>query len=117
MLVVDGGASMRCALLGDNIAEMAYKNGWSVCLCGPGPTLIDPCCHAVQNKACAPHLSTNSSQLCSWSHVCMQGIIINGCIRDSVDIATMPLGVKVSAIWQTLKRLDRLTKALPLAPK
>ncbi len=32
VLVVDGGASMRCALLGDNIAEMAYKNGWSVCL-------------------------------------------------------------------------------------
>ena len=30
MLVVDGGASLRCALLGDNIAEMAYKNGWSV---------------------------------------------------------------------------------------
>lgn len=29
VLVVDGGASMRCALLGDNIAEMAYKNGWS----------------------------------------------------------------------------------------
>lgn len=30
MLVVDGGGSLRCALLGDNIAEMAYKNGWSV---------------------------------------------------------------------------------------
>jgi hypothetical protein len=30
VLVVDGGASMRCALLGDNIAEMAHKNGWSV---------------------------------------------------------------------------------------
>ena len=30
VLVVDGGASMRCALLGDNIAEMAYKNGWNV---------------------------------------------------------------------------------------
>ena len=30
VLVVDGGASMRCALLGDNIAEMAYKNDWSV---------------------------------------------------------------------------------------
>lgn len=29
VLVVDGGASKRCALLGDNIAEMAYKNGWS----------------------------------------------------------------------------------------
>ena len=30
MLVVDGGGSHRCALLGDNIAEMGYKNGWSV---------------------------------------------------------------------------------------
>ncbi|KAK9818251.1 hypothetical protein WJX72_009589 [[Myrmecia] bisecta] len=29
VLVVDGGASMRCALLGDNIADMAVKNGWS----------------------------------------------------------------------------------------
>lgn len=32
VLVVDGGGSKRCALLGDNIAEMAYKNGWSVSL-------------------------------------------------------------------------------------
>lgn len=30
VLVVDGGGSLRCALLGDNIAEMAYKNGWDV---------------------------------------------------------------------------------------
>eukprot|EP00798_Chlamydomonas_sp_ICE-L_P006430 gene6430-3059_t len=29
VLVVDGGASMRCALLGDQIAEMATENGWS----------------------------------------------------------------------------------------
>eukprot|EP01024_Parvocaulis_polyphysoides_P031612 TRINITY_DN284_c1_g3_i1.p1 TRINITY_DN284_c1_g3~~TRINITY_DN284_c1_g3_i1.p1 ORF type:complete len:226 (-),score=35.17 TRINITY_DN284_c1_g3_i1:642-1271(-) len=29
VLVVDGGASMRCALLGDKLAEMAVKNGWS----------------------------------------------------------------------------------------
>ncbi|GAB4822526.1 hypothetical protein N2152v2_009572 [Parachlorella kessleri] len=29
VLVVDGGASKRCALLGDNIAAMAVKNGWS----------------------------------------------------------------------------------------
>jgi RraA family protein len=33
VLVVDGGGSMRCALLGDNIAEMAYKNGWDVSDC------------------------------------------------------------------------------------
>ena len=30
ILIVDGGGSKRCALLGDNIAEMGYKNGWSV---------------------------------------------------------------------------------------
>ncbi|WP_290653729.1 ribonuclease E activity regulator RraA [Aquisalimonas sp.] len=29
VLVVDGGGSMRCALLGDKLAEMARDNGWS----------------------------------------------------------------------------------------
>ena len=28
VLVVDGGGSMRCALLGDNLAAMAVENGW-----------------------------------------------------------------------------------------
>lgn len=50
VLVVDGGASSRRALLGDILAGKAAANGWS-------------------------------------------GIIINGCIRDSVDIADIDLGV------------------------
>lgn len=29
VLVVDGGGSMRCALLGDQLAELGVKNGWS----------------------------------------------------------------------------------------
>ena len=29
VLVVDGGASTRCALLGGNLAELASNNGWS----------------------------------------------------------------------------------------
>ena len=29
VLVVDGSASMRCALLGDQLAELAVKNNWS----------------------------------------------------------------------------------------
>lgn len=29
VLVVDGGGSTRCALLGDNIAAMAHRNGWA----------------------------------------------------------------------------------------
>lgn len=28
VLVVDGGGSMRCALVGDNIAQLAIDNGW-----------------------------------------------------------------------------------------
>ncbi len=28
VLVVDGGASIRCALVGDNLAEMGMNNGW-----------------------------------------------------------------------------------------
>jgi hypothetical protein len=32
VLVVDAGASMRCAVLGDNLAAMGAKNGWSVLL-------------------------------------------------------------------------------------
>lgn len=51
VLVVDGGGSLRCALLGDMLAEMGYKNGWS-------------------------------------------GVIVYGCIRDSIDINNMPIGVR-----------------------
>lgn len=29
VLVVDGGGSMRCALLGDNLAQKAADNGWA----------------------------------------------------------------------------------------
>ena len=54
VLVVDGGGSLRCALLGDNLAKLAIDNGWS-------------------------------------------GVIVNGCIRDSGDIAGMDIGVKALA--------------------
>lgn len=51
VLVIDGGGSMRRAMLGDMLAEKAVKNGWN-------------------------------------------GVVINGCIRDSAEIATMDIGVK-----------------------
>jgi len=50
VLVVDAGASKRCAMLGDMLAQMAVDNGWA-------------------------------------------GVLMNGYIRDSADIAKMPLGV------------------------
>ncbi len=51
VLVVDGDASLRCALVGDMLAELGKNNGW-------------------------------------------QGIIVYGCIRDSVVIADIDIGVK-----------------------
>lgn len=51
VLVVDGAASLRCALLGDMLAELGVKNGWV-------------------------------------------GVIVNSCIRDSVMIGKMAIGVK-----------------------
>ena len=54
VLVVDGGGSMHCALLGDMLAGLAYRNGWA-------------------------------------------GIVVNGCIRDSAEIADIDIGVKALA--------------------
>jgi regulator of ribonuclease activity A len=51
VLVIDGGGSMRCALVGGNLAKMGVDNGW-------------------------------------------QGLIVNGCIRDSDEIGGLPIGVK-----------------------
>lgn len=51
VLVVDGGASFGCALLGDNIAELAASNGWA-------------------------------------------GLVVNGCVRDVVALAELPIGIK-----------------------
>jgi len=52
--VVDGAGSLRCALLGDQLAELAQRNGW-------------------------------------------EGIVINGCLRDSAVIATIDIGVRALA--------------------
>jgi len=54
VLVVDGGGSLRCALLGDRLAALAIQNGWA-------------------------------------------GLIINGCIRDSEQIAAMDIAVMALA--------------------
>lgn len=51
VLVIDGGGSMRCALLGDQLGELAVKNKWA-------------------------------------------GFVIYGCVRDSVALSKLPLGIK-----------------------
>jgi regulator of ribonuclease activity A len=51
VLVVDGGGSLKCALVGGRLAGLAQSNGWS-------------------------------------------GVIVNGCIRDAVEIRRLRVGVR-----------------------
>jgi regulator of ribonuclease activity A len=54
VLVVDGGGSLRCALLGGNLAQLAQRNGWV-------------------------------------------GVIVDGCVRDTVEIDACDVGVRALA--------------------
>jgi regulator of ribonuclease activity A len=54
ILVVDGGGSTRCALVGGRLAQLALTNGWA-------------------------------------------GIVVNGCVRDSAEIARLAVGVRALA--------------------
>jgi regulator of ribonuclease activity A len=51
VLVVDGGGSLKCALVGGRLAGLAQSNGWS-------------------------------------------GVIVNGCIRDAVEIGQLRVGIR-----------------------
>ncbi|MCX7241215.1 MAG: ribonuclease E activity regulator RraA [Burkholderiales bacterium] len=63
VLVVDGGASLRRALLGGNLGAAAARNGWA-------------------------------------------GVVIDGCVRDSAELATQSVGIRALAAmpWPTEKR-------------
>ena len=61
VLVVDGGASMRCALMGDMIAESAVKNHWNGVIiygCVRDVDAIAELDLGVQALACIPQKST-----------------------------------------------------------
>lgn len=103
---------MRCALLGDNIAEMAHKNGWSVSHLFISSTCSLSDSHLGESKRPAAVPGTlaagcrglvalgnstgnfDAAEGRSDNPCLVQGIVINGCIRDSEDISKMPLGVK-----------------------
>jgi regulator of ribonuclease activity A len=73
VLVVDGAGSMRCALLGDQLAALAAENGWA-------------------------------------------GVVVNGCIRDSADIAGIDIGVRALATMPLKSRkLGRGERDVPVA--
>ncbi|MQQ99602.1 ribonuclease E activity regulator RraA [Glaciimonas soli] len=54
VLVVDGGGSLRCALVGGKLGKLAEENGWA-------------------------------------------GIVVNGCVRDSVELDACNVGIRALA--------------------
>ena len=66
---------------------MAHKNGWSVSC---ATAMLD--CLDVQSLTRT--IMRPGRSVLDKTIAILQGIIINGCIRDSADIAKMPLGVK-----------------------
>jgi regulator of ribonuclease activity A len=54
VLVVDNGGSLRCAVVGDQLAALAHQNGWA-------------------------------------------GIVVHGCVRDSIALAATAVGIKALA--------------------
>ncbi len=63
VLVVDGHASLSCAMLGDVLGALAHDNGWS-------------------------------------------GVVVNGCVRDAAELATIDVGVLALATYP-LKSANR----------
>lgn len=60
VLVVDGGASMRCALVGGNLAVLAEKNGWAGIIvdgCVRDSREINACAIGVRALALHPQRS------------------------------------------------------------
>lgn len=56
VLVVDGGGSLRCALVGGNLAQLAEKNGWSgIVVYGAVRDTRELAAAKVGIKALAPH--------------------------------------------------------------
>jgi regulator of ribonuclease activity A len=63
VLVVDGGGSNACALIGDQVAQIACDNGWA-------------------------------------------GIVVNGYIRDSADVAKIGVGLKALGVLPKRSRKE-----------
>jgi regulator of ribonuclease activity A len=60
VLVVDGGGSLRCALLGGNLAQLADRNGWAGVIvngCVRDADEIDACAIGVRALAAHPRKS------------------------------------------------------------
>ena len=73
VLVVDGGGSMRCALLGDNLAQLAIDNGWAgIVLNGCIRDAASIGDMPIGVKALATHPRKSAKQNYGWTNVTVE---------------------------------------------
>lgn len=80
VLVVDGGGSMRCALLGDMIAESAVKHGWAGVIvygCVRDVDAMEQLDLGVQALASIPQKSTRKGIGETGVRICFGGVVID----------------------------------------
>lgn len=77
VLVVDGGGSMRCALVGDNLAQLAIDNGWSGMLvfgCIRDAAVIDEMDIGIRALGTNPRKSVKRDAGVQEIPVCIDGV-------------------------------------------
>eukprot|EP00542_Grammatophora_oceanica_P002915 CAMPEP_0194065720 /NCGR_PEP_ID=MMETSP0009_2-20130614/85628_1 /TAXON_ID=210454 /ORGANISM="Grammatophora oceanica, Strain CCMP 410" /LENGTH=237 /DNA_ID=CAMNT_0038718599 /DNA_START=143 /DNA_END=856 /DNA_ORIENTATION=- len=128
VLVVDGGGSKRVAIMGDMLAKMGVENGWNGIIlngCIRDSAIIAKLPIGVKALNTYPLKSAKThpgergegrvlvvdgggSKRVAWFLAVLakmgvdngwSGVIINGCIRDSAIIRTMPIGVKALSTY------------------
>lgn len=100
VLVVDGGGSLRCALLGGNLAKLAEENGWAGVIvngCVRDADEIDACAIGVRALASHPRKSDKRGNGQRDVVVEFAGVRIapgEWCCadRDGVLVSSTPLG-------------------------
>lgn len=99
VLVVDAGANMRCAIIGDLLSELAEKRGWVSGMPGRGAATAPSSRVASQLMPAhtAPPGPSPEPTLVRAAALTQAGMIINGCVRDTDEIKQFAVGIKALA--------------------
>jgi regulator of RNase E activity RraA len=66
VLVIDGGGSLRCALVGDQLAILAQRNGWQGIVVYGCIRDSEPIARHRSRPACPQYASTEEHQEGRW---------------------------------------------------
>ncbi len=106
VLIVDGGGSTRCALMGDMIANLAHKNGWSGVILNAAIRDVDALSKIeIGIRALAAHPKKSAKQGTGESNVVVQfaGVHFNPgdwVVCDTDGIVIVPASLKLEILGE-----------------